>query len=102
MGRGESKNTTLKAIGPLVERETFKRTARAALLGILLAQRFSAVPEETTCAAGRHADEALNDTPRASGSYLCGPPDSSPASRNQLCSTRKESYFLTQLFSLFF
>lgn len=63
MGRGESKNTTLKAIGPLGERETFKRTARAALLGFLLAQKFSAVPEETTCTAGRPADEALNDAP---------------------------------------
>lgn len=52
MGRGESKNTTLKAIGPLGERETFKRTARAALLGFLLA-------EETTCTA----DEALNEEP---------------------------------------
>lgn len=61
---GESKNTTLKAIGPLGERETFKRTARAALLGFLLAQTFSAVPEETTRTAGRHhADEALNEAP---------------------------------------
>lgn len=97
MGRGESKNTTLKAIGPLVERETFKRTARAALLGILLAQRFSAVPEETTCAAGRHADEALNDAPRASGSYLYGPPDSS-LGRTFLrveisCAAQEKNYF---------
>lgn len=45
--RGESKNTTLKAIGPLVERETFKKTARATLVAVLPAQRFSAVPEET-------------------------------------------------------